>query len=90
MKQVNWDPDKNAWLISERGVSFDDVLFCLENEDILDDIAHPNQDKYQGQKMLIIAIDNYAYLVPYIENEHEIFLKTIIPNRKATKKYLGI
>lgn len=90
MKQINWDPDKNAKLIKERGVSFDDVLFCLENEEILDDIAHPNQDKYLGQKMLIIAIDNYAYLVPYVENDQEIFLKTIIPNRKATRKYLGI
>lgn len=51
-------------------------------------MEHPNQEKYKGQKIFIINIDQYAYLVPFVENEQEIFLKTIIPSRKATKKYL--
>jgi hypothetical protein len=54
----------------------------------LDIVQHPNQEKYKGQKIFIINIDNYAYLVPFVESEQEIFLKTIIPSRKATKKYL--
>jgi uncharacterized DUF497 family protein len=90
MKQVDWNPDKNAWLIKERGVCFEDILFCLENEEILDNIDHPNQIKHKGQKLLVVAINDYVYLVPYVENEHEMFLKTIIPSRKATKKYLGL
>jgi hypothetical protein len=61
----------------------------IKNGQVLDDIEHPNQEKYGHQNMFVINVDNYAYLVPYVENEHEIFLKTIIPNRKATKKYLG-
>lgn len=87
MKPVNWDPNKNAWLKREWGVSFEDVLFFLENEDILDTIDQ-NQGKYKGQKMFVVAIDGYVYLVPYVENEREIILKTIMPSRKATRKYL--
>lgn len=55
----------------------------------MDDVAHPNTKKYPNQRILIVSIDDYAYLVPYVENENEIFLKTIIPSRKASKKYLG-
>jgi hypothetical protein len=55
----------------------------------LDDIAHPNPDKYSGQRMFVLNIDDYVHLVPYVESQEEIFLKTIIPSRKATKEYLG-
>jgi len=55
----------------------------------LDDIKHPNQKKYSGQRMMVLDIYEYIYLVPYVETENEIFLKTIIPSRKATKDYLG-
>ncbi|OIO71416.1 MAG: hypothetical protein AUJ56_04235 [Zetaproteobacteria bacterium CG1_02_49_23] len=51
---------------------------------------HPNTLKYPNQKMFVVSIEGYAYLVPFIENESEIFLKTIIPSRKATKKYLEV
>jgi hypothetical protein len=54
----------------------------------LDIIEHPNQEKYKGQRIFIVNINNYACLVPFVESEREIFLKTIIPSRKATKKYL--
>ena len=89
MKPINWNPEKNRQLIEERNVSFEDVLFCLQNEALLDDLVHPNRDKYPHQRLFIIALDNYAYLVPYVESNDEIFLKTIIPIRKATKHYLG-
>jgi hypothetical protein len=60
----------------------------MERGDVLDTIEHPNQDRYPGQKIAVIRIDDYVYLVPYVENDDEIFLKTIIPSRKATNKYV--
>ena len=72
-----------------RGICFEDIVFYIEKGDILDDYLQPNQNKYPGQRILVIGINKYAYLVPYVENEEELFLKTIIPSRKATEKYLG-
>ncbi|MEE9352056.1 MAG: BrnT family toxin [Thiotrichaceae bacterium] len=89
MKPINWNSEKNQMLIEERGISFEDVVFSLQSGGLLDDGAHPNKMKYPHQRMFIIHIDEYAYLVPYVENDEEIFLKTIIPSRKATKQYLG-
>ena len=89
MKYFSWDNDKNQLLKAERGISFEEVVFHLEKKHLLDIVQHPNQEKYKGQKIFIVNIDNYAYLVPFVEDEQEIFLKTIIPSRKATKKYLG-
>ena len=74
--------------MSERGVSFEDVLFALQSEQLLDDLVHPNKNKYPNQRMLVVEIDAYAWLVPYVENDDEIFLKSIIPSTKATKHYL--
>ena len=88
MKQILWDSDKNATLRRDRGVCFEDVLFALERGDLLDRLVHPNQDKYPGQQLLIVEIADYAYIVPYVETEEYLFLKTIIPSRKATRKYL--
>ncbi len=89
MKPINWNPDKNKKLIAERNISFEDVVFCLQSGGLLDDLTHPNKEKYHNQRIFIVSIDEYAYLVPYVENDQEIFLKTIIPSRKATKQYLG-
>ncbi|RLD06176.1 MAG: toxin [Chloroflexota bacterium] len=89
MKYFSWDTDKNKKLQNERGISFEEVVFYLEKGQLLDVIEHPNQERYSGQKMFIINIKDYAYLIPFVETEKEIFLKTIIPSRKATKKYLG-
>lgn len=83
-----WSSVKNEWLQEHRGVCFEQVVIRLERESILDVIEHPNKDKYPNQKILIIQIDDYAYLVPYIQDGDEIFLKTIIPSRKATEQYL--
>jgi uncharacterized DUF497 family protein len=89
MKSINWNPEKNQQLIEERGISFEDVVFYLQQDALLDDIEHPNCDKYPNQRIFVISIDDYVHLVPYIEDRNEIFLKTIIPSRKATKQYLG-
>lgn len=90
MKEFDWNSEKNRKLILERNVSFEDVIFLIKNGGLLADLKHPNSAEYPTQRMYIVEIDLYAYLVPYVETEHEIFLKTIIPSRKATKKFLGV
>jgi len=89
MKSINWNLDKNQQLADERGISFEDVVVYIQQEEMLDIVEHPNQEKYPNQRMFVLDIDDYVYLVPYVENRKEIFLKTIIPSRKATKMYLG-
>ena len=89
MKPITWNSDKNERLQKERSVSFEDVVFHISAGDILDTLEHPNQERYPGQLIHVIDIEGYAYLVPFVESEDEVFLKTIIPSRKATKAYLG-
>ena len=89
MKPISWNAGKNGLLKAERGVSFEDVVFHIMAGDILDTLDHPNQERYPGQQIHVIAIEEYVYLVPFVETEEEVFLKTIIPSRKATKSYLG-
>ena len=79
---------KNRRLKAERGVSFEEVVFYIERGQLLDIVEHPSREKYRGQRILIVNINDYAYLVPFVETERELFLKTIIPSRKATKEYL--
>ncbi len=90
--QFDWNEEKNLKLKadnSRKNLGFEDVVFHINNDDVLDIVKHPNSKKYPDQKILILKIDNYAYLVPYIEEKgNKIFLKTIIPSRKATKKYI--
>jgi hypothetical protein len=76
-------------LKASRGICFEDMVFFIERGEILDDYLHPNQKEHPGQRIMVISVANYAYLVPYVENEEELFLKTIIPSRKATQRYLG-
>lgn len=83
MKIINWNAEKNQLLISEWGVSFEDILFALQSGAVLDDVYHPNNGKYAHQRVFVVNV-----LVPYVETSTDIFLKTIIPSRKATKKYL--
>ena len=88
MKDIRWDLSKNEKLKSERDVSFEAVLISIQQGNVLDDVIHPDREKYPNQRLLVVKINEYAYLVPYVETDTEIFLKTIIPSRKATKKYL--
>jgi uncharacterized DUF497 family protein len=89
VKRFNWNSDKGEQLRQERGISFEEILFHIECGDILDILEHPNPQRYAGQRILVVAVNEYAYLVPYVEDNDEVFLKTIIPSRKATRKYLA-
>ena len=89
MKPIAWSHKKNNLLQAQRCVSFEDVVFHILSGDILETIDHPNQQCYPGQQIHVIAIEDYVYLVPFIESEEQVFLKTIIPSRKATKKFRG-
>lgn len=88
MKLFAWDVEKNNRLIEERGISFERIVFLIEQGGLLDIVAHHNPERYPGQKILIVNVDEYAYLVPFVESENHYFLKTIIPSRRATKQYL--
>ena len=70
-------------------IGFEEIVFHIERGDLLDVLAHPNPERYGGQRIFVVRRDNYAYLVPFVEDEYTVFLKTIIPSRKATKEYLG-
>lgn len=85
-KGFEWNQEKNEQLKME-GVSFEDVVFHISNGDLLDILEHPNRDKYPNQKIFVIRIKDYAYYIPFVEDENKIFLKTIIPNRNFTKTY---
>lgn len=89
MKLIKWNPEKNRLLQEERNISFEDVVFHISVGGILDTFEHPNQERYPGQQIHVIEIEGYAYLVPFMESEGEVFLKTIVPSRKATQTYLG-
>ena len=82
MKPISWSPDKNALLREQRSVSFEEAVFHIMAGDVLDTIEHPNQKRYPGQQIHVLAIEDYVYLVPFVETEDEVFLKTIIPSRK--------
>jgi len=88
MKPFRWGPDKNETLKAERGICFESVVVAIDSGGLLDVLAHPNPAKYPEQRILVVAADNYVYLVPFIEDKDSYFLKTIIPSRKATRDYL--
>jgi uncharacterized DUF497 family protein len=84
-----WDPQKNALLMRERGLSFEQIALAVEGGDLLQVIEHPNAAKYPNQKIMIVAMDGYAFLVPFVQEVDGYFLKTIIPSRKATRDFMG-
>lgn len=88
MKYFDWDEKKNVLLKSMRDVTFEEVLVAIDEGALLDTIQHPSKTRYSNQKIFVVNINNYVYLVPFVEDEEKVFLKTIIPSRKATKKYL--
>ena len=83
-----WNEEKNQHLKTERNITFEEVVSHIANGQVLDIVEHPNQIKYKGQRIFIVEINEYIWLVPFIETNDEVVLKTIIPSRKATKKYL--
>jgi predicted DNA binding CopG/RHH family protein/uncharacterized DUF497 family protein len=84
VKYFDWDDAKNAKLRAERGIGFEEIVFHIERGDLLDILEHPNPDRYAGQRIFVVQREEYIYLVPFVEDEHTVFLKTIIPSRKAT------
>lgn len=89
MDYYKWNHKKNEGLKSERGIGFETVVMHIERGNVLDVVAHPNKSKYPNQQIIVVEINGYAYLVPFVENDEGKFLKTIIPSRKATRDYLG-
>ena len=88
-KIIRWSEEKNQLLKLQRGVCFEDVMEQIEKGAILGKKVHPNTDKYPNQQILIVEIREYIYYVPFVENDIEIFLKTVIPSRKMKKEYGG-
>ena len=88
MHVINWNKEKNEWLRKNRNIGFEDIVFLISEGHLIEIIKNPG-GKYKNQFMFVVNYDNYIYLVPFVKNEYEVFLKTIIPSRKATKKYIG-
>jgi len=88
VKYIDWDTKKNEQLKIDRGVSFENIIDALFHGTVIGTINHPNQKKYSGQKIYIIIIHDYVYIVPYVEDDTKIFLKTIFPSRKYTRDFI--
>jgi uncharacterized DUF497 family protein len=89
MKYFSWNNNKNEKLKQQRDVSFEEIIYQIQNDGLVEILDYPNEEIYKGQRIFVVVFRKYIYLVPFIENEKEIFLKTIIPSRKFTKMYLG-
>ena len=89
MLLFDWSNKKNDWLKANRGVSFEQVVLLFERNEVIDIVKHPNPKSYPEQRIAVVRIGDYVCLVPFVRNGDEIFLKTIIPSRKATAKYEG-
>lgn len=88
-KTIKYSLEKNELLKKERDIGFEDIILAIEGGCLLDDIEHSNKQRYENQNIFIILVKvkDYVYLVPYVEDEESIFLKTIIPSRKMNKRY---
>ncbi len=84
-----WNAEKNEMLAKQRGITFEEIVHKIESGSHIIEAKHPNMTKYPNQRILIVDIDGYAYIVPFVKENNSYFLKTIIPSRKATKMYLG-
>ena len=89
MKYFDWDDDKNNTLKETRNISYEEIVLSISNNKLLDVVEHPNKQKYPNQRMFIVEVRDYAYIIPFVEDEEKYFLKTIYPSREATKKYLN-
>jgi hypothetical protein len=89
VKPFRWDHTKNEQLKAQRDISFEEIVLAIEAGGLFDILQHPNRRKYPNQFVFVVAVEDYAYLVPFVEEADFYFLKTIIPSRKATRDYLG-
>lgn len=90
MTVFHWNNEKNERLKESRGVCFEEIVILMKQEEVIDVLEHSNQDKDPGQRIAIVEINEYAYLIPYVQEGEEIFLKRIIPSRKATNQYVRV
>lgn len=88
MKPFRWSHEKNEQLKAERNVSFEEVVLAIETDGLLDIVMHANPERYPNQRMFVVAVERYAYVVPFVEEAEYYFLKAVIPSRKATREYL--
>ncbi len=88
MKEIQWNEEKNSWLKQKRKIGFEDISAAIIEGKLLGTVNHPNKEKYPHQRVFIVNIGNYIYLVPFVEDPKKIFLKTVIPSRKATRDYI--
>ena len=89
MKFFDWNVEKNEWLRKVRGITFEEIVYHVQAGNLLDVIEHGKSGRYLGQRIFVVNVEGYVCLVPFVESEEAIFLKTIIPSRKMTKRYLG-
>lgn len=87
--RYEWDPQKNKWLKLERNISFEKIVFHLSQGDVWKLADHPDQENYPGQRIYFVIVEDYIYLVPHVVETDYVFLKTIIPSRKASREYKG-
>lgn len=88
MADFDWSEDKNQQLVEQRGISFERIVSAIEQGGLIDVLEHPNQERYGGQMIYVVDIEQYLYLVPFVTGaDGTRFLKTIIPSRKATRDY---
>lgn len=85
--EYQYNAEKNIKLKKERGISFEEIIYCIQNGGLLDVVQHPNQDKYENQMFYIVNANDYVHVVPFIHEGNRVFLKTIFPSRKHTKQY---
>ncbi|OGX28372.1 MAG: toxin [Omnitrophica WOR_2 bacterium RIFCSPHIGHO2_01_FULL_52_10] len=86
MKRLDWNIEKNKKLIKERNISFEEIVIFIEQGKLLDIVDNPSP-RYHRQKMFVLDVEGYVYLVPFVETEETYNLVTIFPSRKATKEY---
>ena len=88
-KVIRWNEEKNQLLQIQRKLSFEMVVDKIENQDILLRRSHPDTKRYPNQFIFVLELDGYVCYVPFVENDEEIFLKTIVPSRKLNKAFKG-
>ena len=89
MKPFRWDPPKSEELRARHGLGFEQIVVAIESGAVLATMPHPNLVRYPRQRIMVVKIDDYAFLVPFVEGEDHVFLKTIIPSRKATRDFIN-
>jgi hypothetical protein len=86
---IDWNIEKKAELKARHGFGFERILVALAEGALLDERVHPNANRHRHQRQLVVEIEGYAWVVPFVSDGETVFLKTMFPSRKATKEYLG-